>query len=77
MQLIRREDAEPLDKRWDAIWKVRVQQRIRVYLWLAMHDRLMGNANRVKRQLTLDPRCSHCGADEENTLHILWECTAA
>lgn len=44
---------------------------------MAMHDRLMGNANRVKRQLALDPRCAHCGAEEETTLHILRDCTAA
>lgn len=77
MQLIRRDDIEPIDKKWEAVWKVRVQQRIKMFVWLAMHDRVMGNTNRVKRQLTLDPRCTHCGAQEETTLHILRGCTRA
>lgn len=77
IRLIRNE-SESLDEDcWDAIWRTPVQQRIRAFLWLVCHDRILGNANRFKRQMTDDPKCFICGAEEETTLHILRDCPAA
>lgn len=47
------------------------------FLWLILHDHVLINANRLKRQLSIDPRCTICGAIEETTLHILRDCHAA
>lgn len=41
-----------------------------------MHDRLMGNANRVKCQFVNDPRCYRCNTAEKTSLHILRDCKA-
>lgn len=64
-------------KGWKSIWSVLVPQRIRLFLWLVVQDRLMTNANRFLQQLTDDPRCFACGEVEENTMHILRQCPAA
>lgn len=49
---------------WNYVWKLPVSQRIRFFLWLVLHDRLMTNANRFIRKLTDDPRCLVCGEVE-------------
>lgn len=62
---------------WDLIWKSPTQQRVRAFLWLACHDRILGNLNRFKRHMTKHPRCFICGETEESSIHILRDCTAA
>jgi len=51
-------------------------QRIRFFLWLVGHDRIMKNSNRMRHNLTSDPSCKHCNV-EETTLHLLWDCKTA
>lgn len=46
-------------------------------MWLVCHDRLMGNLNRYKRNLTDNPSCFICGQDNESSIHILRDCPAA
>lgn len=77
LNIIRRDELEPSDGCWELIWKLRVQQRIRVFIWLAMHDRLMTNSNRHKRNLTDIPRCSLCEDADETVMHVLRDCKAA
>lgn len=63
--------SEPRDL-WTRLWKVRALQRIRVFAWV-VHDRIMSNANRVKRGLTTYTHCELYGADCESSDHILRE----
>ncbi|KAH9606007.1 hypothetical protein KSS87_009492, partial [Heliosperma pusillum] len=53
LAILKGEDAptEGNSTAWHVIWKLPVQQRIRMLVWLAAHDRLMTNYNRVKRVL--------------------------
>lgn len=74
LQIIRNESNEFNDIVWDLIWSAPIQQRIRAFIWLACHDRILGNENRYKRHLTDDPKCYICGDAEESTLHILRNC---
>lgn len=64
-------------KCWSNVWKVRTPHRVRFFVWLALQDRLMTNANRFIRGLTDDPRCFFCGETEENVDHILRRCPVA
>ncbi|XP_021761146.1 uncharacterized protein LOC110725977 [Chenopodium quinoa] len=77
LQIIRKEENENNDGMWDLIWKLRVQQRMRVFLRLVMHNRIMCNTNRFKRSLTDDPCCKLCPRMDETALHILRDCKAA
>lgn len=65
------------DNCWDAIWDAPVQQRVRAFLWLVYHDRLLGNLIRYRRRMTNNPKCYVCDAEEESVLHILRDCPAA
>lgn len=60
------------DHSWDMVWKTPAQQRVRALLWLSCHDRILGNSNRFKRNMTDNPKCYTCG--ESN---ILRDCPAA
>ena len=67
---------EGQSKNWQVIWKAPVPQRVRFFLWLVFHGRVMTNAARFLRGLTEDPRCYVCGYVEENIDHILRRCPA-
>ncbi|KAL2899374.1 hypothetical protein RDABS01_024456 [Bienertia sinuspersici] len=74
LTLIRQEQNLQSNSQWDIIWKIPTQQRVRVFLWLSMHNKVLCNANRLKRNLTDDPRCKRCGNQEETLLHLLRDC---
>ncbi|KAL2932873.1 hypothetical protein RDABS01_015992 [Bienertia sinuspersici] len=44
---------------------------------LALHNRLLCNANRNHRGLTNNPICNECDNVEETILHILRDCKVA
>ena len=48
-----------------------------MFVWLVAHDRIMTNANRVKRGFARDPSCAMCGSNEEDTGHVLRDCPGA
>ena len=77
LTIMRQEHDMVDDECWKLIWSAPVQQRIRAFLWIVCHDRLLGNAMRFKRRLTDDPKCFVCGAEEESTVHILRDCPLA
>ncbi|PWA44555.1 hypothetical protein CTI12_AA523610 [Artemisia annua] len=74
ISLIRNDGDVKLDRKWVLVWKAPVSERIRMFIWLALHDRLLSNVQRVARRLSDDPRCTRCGADEESLDHILRRC---
>ncbi|CAN1147565.1 Putative ribonuclease H protein At1g65750 [Linum perenne] len=75
--LVRNEPANSDSGSWRQVWKWRGPNRIRFFLWLAIQDRIMTNANRVRRRLSADASCSFCHNSEETTIHILRDCTFA
>ncbi|CAL1398235.1 unnamed protein product [Linum trigynum] len=65
------------DGRWKAVWKWRGPSRIKHFLWLATHERLLTNKEREKRKLTTCNLCNHCNEEEETIEHILRKCKKA
>ncbi|XP_074291074.1 uncharacterized protein LOC141617835 [Silene latifolia] len=59
---------------WRTIWLLPIQQRVRMFLWLAGHERIMVNVNRVKQNMGDNPLCPRCEEDEETTDHLLRHC---
>ncbi|KAK8601199.1 hypothetical protein V6N12_051041 [Hibiscus sabdariffa] len=45
-----------------------------MFLWLVLRQRLLTNAERVRRGMSFDPSCSCCGCFTETILHILRDC---
>ncbi|KAK8478471.1 hypothetical protein V6N12_018918, partial [Hibiscus sabdariffa] len=62
------------DVKWQALWHLPIQERIKYFLWLASHGKLLTNLTRYNRRLTNDPICSICGTAEESILHVLRDC---
>ncbi|XP_074299645.1 uncharacterized protein LOC141630789 [Silene latifolia] len=67
-------DQLPESPVWPTIWRLPVQQRLRMFLWLAAHGRLIVNVNRVRRNMGDDPLWPRCHATEETVEHLLRSC---
>ncbi|KAL4348691.1 hypothetical protein GQ457_17G012930 [Hibiscus cannabinus] len=61
---------------WDVVWSLSVSQRVRVFLWLALRQKLMTNLERQRRNLCNYVSCSRCSF-AESTIHVLRDCAHA
>jgi hypothetical protein len=58
---------------WSNIWKLRVPERVRYFVWLMNHNRLLTNYNKSKMGLG-NASCSLCGCVAETLLHVMRDC---
>jgi hypothetical protein len=58
----------PKDKVWDLVWKWRGPQRIKTFLWLAVHNGFLTNGQRFHRKLTANVSCILCSDSAETVL---------
>ncbi|KAK8998926.1 hypothetical protein V6N11_070105 [Hibiscus sabdariffa] len=65
---------EAIDPKWSWVWSLAVTQRIRMFVWLILKQRLMTNEERCCRGLSSDASCSSCGCVSETIIHILRDC---
>ncbi|CAA7019711.1 unnamed protein product [Microthlaspi erraticum] len=66
-----RPDMEAFFKR---VWRVKVPERVRVFLWLVSHQVIMTNVERKRRHLCDSDVCSVCKGGFETILHVLRDC---
>ncbi|KAK8494909.1 hypothetical protein V6N11_074157 [Hibiscus sabdariffa] len=64
-----------VDFNWSKIWSLKLRQHVKVFTWLAAHDRLLSNAERFLRHLSTSDRCPFCQSNSETTDHILRHCS--
>nr|POE75356.1 putative ribonuclease h protein [Quercus suber] len=57
---------------WKRIWKMRVPNKIKIFLWRACSEALPTRANLFKRKVVDVQTCQLCNRDNETTLHALW-----
>ncbi|CAL1383991.1 unnamed protein product [Linum trigynum] len=69
-----RTSAESTKPSWKRLWRWDGPNRIKHFLWLAFHDRLMTNVERKRRKLTNDDTCTACNEGPESAEHILRLC---
>ncbi|KAK8564185.1 hypothetical protein V6N12_036315 [Hibiscus sabdariffa] len=62
---------------WKNIWKILVPQRVRVFVWLTFHERILTKVERVRRHITNSELCGICGGGQEDTEYVLRSCVAA
>ncbi|KAK7833845.1 hypothetical protein CFP56_025181 [Quercus suber] len=60
-----------------AIWKKKVPNKIRHFIWRAMKDSLPTKVNLKARYVPVDDVCEGCGDYSELTMHSLWLCDQA
>ncbi|CAN1761174.1 Putative ribonuclease H protein At1g65750 [Linum perenne] len=62
---------------WSKIWRWEGPNKIRHFMWLLRHDKLMTNVERGRRRLTDNLACQHCRGGEEDLNHVFRECCFA
>ncbi|KAL4290725.1 hypothetical protein GQ457_14G003440 [Hibiscus cannabinus] len=62
---------------WRRIWKLVVPQRVQVFVWVTLHERLLTNAERVRRHFANSELCGICGGAREDMEHVLRSCAMA
>lgn len=58
---------------WRLIWKMKVQECVRVVIWIMSHGKLLTNLERWKHRMATSPTYGRCNQDEE-TLHAIRDC---
>nr|POF27258.1 hypothetical protein CFP56_12599 [Quercus suber] len=67
--------AQGVDKDvWKVVWGLKVQNKIRNFIWRAIRNSIPVKTNLVKRKALVDDSCDHCHHDPEDVLHALWQC---
>nr|GLL39690.1 uncharacterized protein LOC109163410 [Ipomoea trifida] len=61
----------------DWVWKLKISERCRIFLWLTVKDKLLTNEARVRRHLTDDSNYMSCGNTCEDVSHIFRHCDVA
>lgn len=59
---------------WTWFWRFKISEKVRVLLWLILHGVLRSNYSWYLHGLSINACCSHCGGDNESTIHILCNC---
>ncbi|XP_028093960.1 uncharacterized protein LOC114294059 [Camellia sinensis] len=61
---------------WSWVWKLRLPQKLKGFLWTVLHGKLLTNQMRLKRGLTDTPHCLRCNGVEDMN-HLFRECYIA
>lgn len=64
-------------KLWLALWKTKVQAKIKIFAWKLALDRLPTWVNKCRRKIERQSICQICGSAEEDGFHATVECTKA
>ena len=62
---------------WNGIWKLRVPNKVRHFLWKAVQNSSPTKLNLYKRQVVSDGCCDVCRTCLEDNTHALWYCDVA
>ncbi|XP_042974642.1 uncharacterized protein LOC122306274 [Carya illinoinensis] len=65
------------DKRWQSIWDLNIQGKVKLFMWRAVKDLLATRSNLVMRRIIDNSKCPNCKVEEETVSHTLWSCPAA
>ena len=62
---------------WNALCKLHIPNKIKVFGWRACQEILPTRLNLVKRRIIHDDVCPNCTRLPESTVHALWDCGVA
>lgn len=57
------------------MWKIKVPNKMKFFMWTALHEKILRNAERKRRNLTTNGECDTCHGKEESMAHILRDCS--
>ncbi|QHO15365.1 Putative ribonuclease H protein [Arachis hypogaea] len=64
---------EEQDQVWTLIWRWKGPHRIKVFLWMVVHKKIL-TAKRRARMFQKNPSCHKCDSVKESVLHVLRDC---
>ncbi|CAN1788669.1 Putative ribonuclease H protein At1g65750 [Linum perenne] len=67
----------PSDSVWRHIWRWYGPNKVKHFLWLASHKKLLTNEERGRRHLTNQVLCHRCSVHTESISHVIYECDFA
>jgi ribonuclease HI len=62
---------------WQDIWKLKLPNKEKIFLWRACHEILPTRVNLRRRKIIDVSLCPICEAADEIVVHALWQCPAA
>ncbi|CAN1188712.1 Putative ribonuclease H protein At1g65750 [Linum perenne] len=62
---------------WKVIWRWDGPNKVKHFLWLSAHGKILTNEERVRRKMTQNADCPRCSDVGESVLHVLRECPFA
>lgn len=62
---------------WSRIWQLRVQQCVKVFVWMLGHDRILTNFLRWRRGLSATSDYERCHGEREDALHVIHDCQSS
>jgi len=65
------------ERAWQAVWKIRVPPKARVFWWRILHNSLPSKAELKRRHVEKESHCEVCGDPDETLYHIIFSCTVA
>ena len=65
-----------IDLRMMEIWRAKISLKLKIFLWMAWHDRIQTAQQLKRRNWDGSKRCKYCGL-EESVDHLLFQCPAA
>lgn len=76
--LLTRDDRlrQDMGRFFQRLWRVKVPERIRVFLWLVVNQATMTNQERYRRHIGDTELCKVCKGGVESILHVLRDCPA-
>lgn len=66
-----------VSKVWQEIWKLRLPNVEKNFLWRACHEILPTRVNLHRRKIVEDALWPQWGSEAESVIHALWQCPAA
>ena len=69
-------DTEARKDLWNGIWKLKVPNKVRHFLWRAVRESLPTKSNLHRRQVLSSGVCEACGDCIKDGIHALWLCDA-
>ncbi|KAF3973996.1 hypothetical protein CMV_002625 [Castanea mollissima] len=65
---------EGVKKFWKSIWRIKVPDKVKVFLWQACSSALPTKAGLHKRKIVDDNLCDQCLVEVEDEVHAIWSC---
>jgi hypothetical protein len=65
---------EGRDKKFRVIWKSKIHEKIKIFIWLVAHKSILTKDNMLRRKWQGTPNCYFCG-EAETTDRLLFDCS--